>query len=131
MKLLIFFKIFIINDNLIVLNWYIEIKIIFSSKNGPDLAGSGFENTAHLKPILILNDPYPTHWTPLVVYKCINVYIQWWKIYSDKSIHGKPFYKMNERRKSRGEWVICVLKSWFGNAWESAIRRYKVIGSHT
>ena len=54
--LLIFF---IINDNLIVINWKMGIKNIFSSKNGPDWAGPGFQSPAHLKPILILKGPYP------------------------------------------------------------------------
>ena len=37
------------------------IKIIFSNKNGPGWAGPDFENPTHLKPILILKGPYPTH----------------------------------------------------------------------
>ena len=35
------------------------IKIIFSSKKGPDWVGPGFQSPTHLKPILILKSPYP------------------------------------------------------------------------
>ena len=39
------------------------IKIIFSSKNGPDWAGPGFQSLTHLKSILILKEPLsdPAH----------------------------------------------------------------------
>ena len=52
----IFFNLIIINDNLIVINWKMGIKIVVSNKNGPGWAEQGFQNPAHLKPILSLKD---------------------------------------------------------------------------
>ena len=49
-----FHNLIIINDNLIIINWPMEIIIISMYKNGLDLAGLGFSNPIQISPYKIL-----------------------------------------------------------------------------